>query len=134
MCKLSQLESIGVKFTELLQQIGIDDQQQLLATGITRNQRHELAKKTGINPKLIFKWITQADLARVHGIGDDYAELLEHCSVDSVQVLAQFNSEKLFQIMQRINEQTNLVKQMPNQTQVESWIAQAKILPIIVER
>jgi len=134
MRKLSQLESIGVKFTEHLHQIGIDDQQQLLATGSTRNQRNELAKKTGINPKLIFKWITQADLARVHGIGDDYAELLEHCSVDSVQVLAQFNSEKLFQIMQRINDQTNLVKQIPSKTQVQSWIAQAKVLPIIVER
>ncbi|WP_133128749.1 DUF4332 domain-containing protein [Legionella nagasakiensis] len=133
MYKLSQIESIGVKFRELLQKAGIEDQEQLLAACSQRGGRQTLAKETGINPKLILKWTQQADLARINGIGEEYAELLEHSGVDSVPTLAQFSPEKLFNTMQQVNEQTKLVRVMPSITKVESWIEQAQTLPPIVE-
>ncbi len=134
MRKLSQLESIGVKFAELLRQAGIEDQQQLLDTCCKQSARLALAKQTGINPKLICKWTTLADLARISGIGEVYAELLEYCTIDSIQVLAQFNPEKLYLNLQQINEETKLAHQMPSISQVQSWIEQAKTLPKMIER
>jgi len=134
MRKLSQLESIGVKFTALLQQAGIENQQQLLTSCCQRNGRLALAAITGINLTLIYKWTTEADLARISGIGEDYAQLLEHSGVDCVQVLAQFSAEKLFQTMQKINEQKKLVRQMPSLSQVETWVEDAKLLPSILAR
>ncbi|AHE66016.1 DUF4332 domain-containing protein [Legionella oakridgensis] len=133
MYKLSQLESIGVKFRELLQKAGIEDQEQLLAACSQRSGRQALAKETGINPKLILKWTQQADLARINGIGEEYAELLEFSGVDSVQTLAQFTPEKLFQTMLQVNEQANLVRAMPSMTKIESWIEQAQTLPSMLE-
>ncbi|MCP0913858.1 DUF4332 domain-containing protein [Legionella sp. 27cVA30] len=134
MQKIANLESIGVKFTELLKQVGIEHQEQLLARCGPRKERQALAKQLGINAKLLLKWTQQADLARISGIGDDYAELLLQVRIDSVPALAQSNSKKLLSHMQQINEQNNLVKKLPNVTHLESWIEQAKNLPALVER
>ncbi|KTC65255.1 TfoX C-terminal domain (plasmid) [Legionella adelaidensis] len=134
MQKISQIESIGVRFTELLHEAGIDDQQQLLEACSQKSKCEQLAKQTGINTKLLNKWSTQADLARIDGIGEDYANLLEHCGVLSVTILSQFNAEKLFQTLQQMNIQTNYLKHLPSIQQVETWIKQATKLPVILER
>ncbi len=132
MHKLSQLENIGVKFTKLLEDAGIEDQKQLLDVCCQAGGREALAKQTGINPKLILKWTTHADLARVSGIGEEYAELLEKSGVHSVKQLTPFNPEKLLQSMQKINEQTKIVHQLPTLSQIKSWIEQAETLPIVI--
>jgi len=134
MHRLSQLERIGVKFSQLLEQAGIEDQQQLLDACCQERGRQALAKQTGINPKLILKWTIHADLARINGIGEEYAELLEKSGVYSVQQLTQFDPEKLLQTMQQVNEQTNVVQQIPTLSHIESWIKQAQTLPVIMGR
>ncbi len=132
MSKLSQLESIGVKFTKLLEQAGIEDQKQLLDVCCNPSGREALARQTGINPKLILKWTVHADLARANGVGEEYAELLEKSGVYSIKQLTQFNPEKLLQTMQQINEQTKIVQKIPTLSQIESWIEQAETLPTII--
>src|SRR5690606_5587850 len=88
MSRLTQIEGIGLKFADLLQQAGIDDQAKLLEACSTRKGRDTIAEQTGISHKLILKWTNQADLARISGIGEEYAELLERSGVDSVPELA----------------------------------------------
>lgn len=132
MGKLSQLESIGVKFVDLLQNVGIEDQEQLLNACRQQSGRNKLAQQTGINYKLIKKWSVHADLARVHGIGADYAELLEYRGIESVQQLSQWNAEKLLHSLHQVNKQINLVRQLPTTVQLQSWIEQAKKLPALL--
>ena len=43
----------------------------LLKAGATPNGREELIKKTGISHHLILKWVDEADLFRVKGIGSN---------------------------------------------------------------
>lgn len=129
MQKLSQLEGIGVKFSELLQQEGINDQKQLLIACRDCARREALAQKTGINLKLILKWTSQADLSRIHGIGEAYAELLEQTGVDSTRMLAQSHAESLLNQLKSVNEKNNWVRHTPSLSQIESWIAQSKKLP-----
>ncbi|WP_133130896.1 DUF4332 domain-containing protein [Legionella yabuuchiae] len=133
MCKLSQMEGIGVKFIALLHDAGIEDQDQLLEACGQPNERQQLAKETGINSKLILKWTQQADLSRINGIGEEYAELLIHCGVSSVQDLALYKPEKLLMLMQEQNEQAQLVRALPGEPNVESWIKQAQSLPAKLE-
>lgn len=133
MVKLAQLENIGFKFIELLQKEGIEDQNQLLAACTLPHQRLALAQKTGINPKLICKWAIQADLARIKGIGEEYAELLECCAIDSVQTLALWKALKLLPILEDENNKHHLVRNLPSLNQVDRWIIQAKTLPIVIE-
>lgn len=133
MRKLVQLEGIGVKFIELLQQAGIEDQRELLEACKNHKGRETLAQETGINPKLLLKWTQQADLARINGIGEDYAELLEQSGVESIPALAQYDARKLYTNMEIINEKNKLVKHMPSISLIKSWISQAKKLPSILE-
>lgn len=132
MAKLTQIEGIGAKFSKLLQSIGIEDQYQLLQTCSERGSRERVSKETGISAKLILKWTNQADLARINGIGEEYAELLERAGVDTVPELAQRNTDSLLAMLVETNDRLKLVRQLPGLPQVESWIAQAKNLPRMI--
>ena len=128
MAKLNQIEGIGLKYTLLLQEQAIEDQDQLLQRCGTRKQREQLAEQTGICVKLILKWTKQADLGRIKGIGFEFAELLEQSEIDSVTLLAQFEANQLSEHLKTANDKVRLVKHMPGTSQLNSWIEQAKTL------
>jgi predicted flap endonuclease-1-like 5' DNA nuclease len=92
-----------------------------------------LAEKTGISEKLILKFTNMADLFRINGIGQEYAQLLEVSGVDTVPELAQRNATNLVAKMEEVTEAKNLTRKTPSVTEVEKWIAQAKELPRVIE-
>lgn len=129
MTKLQTIEGIGDTYAEKLQQAGIGSLEALLEQGKTAKGRADLEEKSGISGKLILKWVNRADLFRVKGIGEEYGDLLEIAGVDTVPELAQRNAENLYKKMAEINEERNLVRRLPAQSQVADWIEQAKQLP-----
>jgi predicted flap endonuclease-1-like 5' DNA nuclease len=129
MGKLSEIEGIGAVYSEKLAAAGIKSQDKLLEAGGTPKGRKDLAAKADISGKLILKWVNRADLARVKGIGEEYADLLEFAGVDTVPELAQRRADNLLKKMLEVNEQRKLVRSPPTQAMVEKWIAQAKLLP-----
>ncbi|AKH20104.1 DUF4332 domain-containing protein [Sedimenticola thiotaurini] len=130
MAKLTQIEGIGEKYGEKLQAVGVTTQEKLLEAGGTKKGRKELAEKSGISEKLILGWINRADLARVKGIGEEYADLLELAGVDTVPELAQRNAANLHtRIREVAEERGNVVRRVPSPAEVEKWVAQAKELP-----
>jgi predicted flap endonuclease-1-like 5' DNA nuclease len=70
-----------------------------------------------------------SDLFRIKGVAGQWAELLEASGVDTVKELRNRNPENLADSMREINKQKRLVKQVPNPTQIKSWVDQAKKLP-----
>ena len=104
----------------------------LLKAGSTPKGRQKLAEKSGISPKLILEWVNLADLFRVKGIGEEYSDLLEEAGVDTVPELAQRNPGNLYAALVETNRKKKLVRQLPSQAQVASWVAQAKDLPRVV--
>ena len=97
--------------------------------GATPNGRKEIAEKTGISSKLLLSWLNYADLFRINGVAAHYAELLEATGVDTVPELAQRNPHNLYVSMEKTNHEKQIVMKMPTESQVESWVAQAKELP-----
>ena len=63
------------------------------------------------------KWTNRADLARVKGIGEEYADLLEVAGVDTVPELAQRNAANLTAKMAECNEAgaKKLVQALPSE-------------------
>jgi hypothetical protein len=57
---------------------------------------------------------------------------LEAAGVDTVPELAQRNPENLHQKLVAVNQEKELVRQLPTQAQVSDWIAQAKRLPRVI--
>ncbi len=132
MTKLTAIEGIGETYAEKLNQAGITTLEALLTSGATPKGRKELAEKTGIGGKLILNWVNRADLARVKGIGEEYADLLEAGGVDTVPELAQRNPENLYQKLLDVNEEKQLVRKPPTQEQVRGWVEQAKGLDRVI--
>jgi len=130
--KLSDIEGIGEAYSEKLMEAGIGSLEKLLEICCEKKARKETAEKTGISEKLILNWVNRADLSRVKGVSTQYADLLECAGVDTVPELAQRNAANLQAKMAEVNEEKNLVRQVPSESQVESWVAQAKELPRVI--
>ena len=132
MTKLTQIEGIGETYAQKLEESGIGTMEALLEKGATKKGRKDTAAQTGISETLVLKWVNRADLARIKGIGEEYADLLEVAGVDTVPELAQRNPENLHKKMLEVNESKNLVRRPPALSQVEDWIGQAKDLPRVI--
>jgi predicted flap endonuclease-1-like 5' DNA nuclease len=131
--KLIDIEGIGEVFETKLKEAGVNSLEAYLQTCATKKGRSELAEKAGISEKLILKWANHADLARIKGIGGEYAELLEAAGVDTVPELATRKGENLYKKMVEINEAKALVRKLPTEGQVKEWIEQAADLPRILQ-
>ena len=132
MTRIIDIEGIGKTHAETFTAHGISTVEELLEAGSTPKGRKDLAEKTGISGKLILEWVNRCDLFRINGIGEEYGDLLEVAGVDTVPELAQRNPANLYQTIVEINEEKEIVRRMPGQSQVEDWINQAKQLPRIV--
>jgi uncharacterized membrane protein/predicted flap endonuclease-1-like 5' DNA nuclease len=130
---LKYIEGIGDVYRQKLRQAGVTNVDELLEKGSTVKGRKEIVDKTGISEKLLLRWINEADLYRIHGIGKEYAELLEAAGVDTVPELAQRVPANLLEKMAAANAQKKLVRRLPDLSQVESWVAQAKSLPRVIK-
>lgn len=129
MISLLKIEGVGESYGRKLQDAGIKSTKALLEKGATPQGRKEMAAQSGIGDPLILRWVNHADLSRIKGIGGQYAELLEAAGVDTVVELAQRNAENLHKHLAAVNEEKRLVRKLPNQTQVSTWVKQAKKLP-----
>ena len=132
MTDVTDIEGIAEGQKAKLVVVGAGTVETLLERGKTPKGRAELAEATGISSKLILKWVNHADLFRIKGVAGEYAELLEAAGVDTVAELARRNAENLHPKLEETNAVKRLVRQVPSQSQVQSWINQAKELPRIM--
>jgi predicted flap endonuclease-1-like 5' DNA nuclease len=132
MAKIIDVEGIGEAYAKRLTDAGIATTEALLEHGAAPKGRKEIAEKTGIGDALILKWLNRADLARVKGIGSEYADLLEAAGVDTVPELAKRVPANLTKKMGEVNATKNLVRKVPTEAQVAEWVEQAKKLPRVI--
>lgn len=126
MVKMVDIEGVGEKSAAKLAECGCKTQSDLLERCAKPAGRKSLAEESGLSPKLILKWTNRADLARVKGIGEEYADLLEFSGVDSVPELAQRNAANLHKKMEEVNVEKKLVRALPTLANTEKWVEAAK--------
>jgi len=126
---IQKIEGIAEVMAEKLQKAGIRSVNALLKKGADPKGRKEIAEKSGISEARILDWVNMADLFRIKGISMQYSELLKAAGVDTVKELAQRNPENLYNTMKEVNEKKRLVRLIPAQKMVASWVEQAKSLP-----
>lgn len=133
MARVVDIEGIGPVNAEKLKAAGVATTDALLEKGKTPKGRADLAVATGISEKSILRWVNMADLFRIKGVGEEYADLLEAAGVDTVAELAQRRPENLHAKLIEVNEAKKLVRRLPTLSEVTAWIEQAGDLPRAVE-
>jgi predicted flap endonuclease-1-like 5' DNA nuclease len=131
--KIIEVEGIGPVFAEKLGGAGVETTEDLLAKGATPKGRAELAAATGIDAGKVLTWVNHVDLMRLTGVGSEYSDLLEAAGVDSPAELSHRNAANLATTLAEANAARSLVRQVPSESMVERWIAEAKTLPKIVQ-
>ncbi len=127
--RIDDIEGIGPVYAEKLVAAGISTVEGLLKAGGTAKGRADLEEKTGISGALILEWTNAADLYRIKGVGQEYADLLEEAGVDTVVELSKRVPANLHKKILELNEAKKLVRRPPSEKMVASWVAQAKELP-----
>lgn len=126
--RIEEIEGIGASYAAKLAKAGILTTGDLLGKCATPTGRDAVSRSTGISGRLILAWANKADLLRVKGIGAQYSELLEAAGVGTVKDLRTRVAEHLAARIKAVNMKKRLVRQVPSQAQVETWIATAKKL------
>ncbi len=127
--KIEEIEGIGEALGKKLRGAGVSSTDKLLEATKSPSQRKKLAEAADVSPKLILKFANMADLFRITGVGQEFAELLEAAGVDTVPALAQRNAENLTKKMEEVNEEKKMTRRTPKADEVEKWVAEAKSLP-----
>ena len=127
--KIIDLEGIGPVYAEKLVAAGVIIADDLLERCAAPKGRKELAEATGITEKLILKWTNYADMFRIHGIGPQFAELLEAAGVDTVKELSHRVPANLAAKVAEVNEEKKLVRRVPVEAELQKMIEEAKTLP-----
>lgn len=133
MANLTKIEGIGANYVEKLKKNGITTTETLLERGATTKGRREISQATGISEERILRWVNLSDLFRIKGIGEEYSDLLEAAGVDTVPEMAKRNPENLYEMLMTVNQEKNLVRQVPSRTVVTNWIESAKTLPKVIK-
>jgi predicted RecB family nuclease len=113
-----------------LKSVGIRTTARLLDAAKNPKGRKVLAEKIGVNQKQVLCWANQADRMRIKGMGKEYAELLQHAGVDTVNELRYRNPTRLAKSMATANAKRKLVRILPSEKAVLRWIEHAKKLPL----
>ena len=131
--KIEDVEGIGPVIGEKLRAVGVATADGLLANAKTPAQRQALSEASGLSEAQVLKFANMVDLYRIGGVGSEYAELLAAAGVDTVPELAQRNAENLSKRMAKLNQEMDLTRHVPLESQVTRWVEQAKILPRMLE-
>jgi predicted flap endonuclease-1-like 5' DNA nuclease len=130
---IGEIEDIDGGNEAKLVGLGVRTTDDFLARAATPAGRSGLAATVGVTDAVVLKWANCADLMRVDGIGMQFADLLEEAGVDTIPELAQRNGHNLHERVAQVNTERSLAGRSPAEHEVESWIAQAKALPRILE-
>jgi len=127
------MRGITVDISAKLKEKGLKDIDLYLEAVKTPKQRKELAKELGTDEKAVLELANRADLARVKGIGEVFADLLETAGVDTIKELAKRVPENLHAKLLEVNKDKKVAGRQPTLDMVKDWVAQAKELPKLLE-
>ena len=126
---LTSIPGINETIEAKLNAAGINNVNDLLAEGATRQAREEMASRSGLSAAQISKFVYCADLFRVTGIGGQTAALLEAAGIDSVAELSRSSASNLQVKLQQVSDGKKPSAKLPTEKELAEWIAEAKTLP-----
>lgn len=126
MVKINNLAGMNSKATKKLIDFGITTSERLLLVANTSIGRQDLAEQLDIREEHIERWVHQAELIQIKGIGGEYSHMLLNLGVDRLQALRQSNPNDLHQSIAKTNFEKQLIRRIPSREDIVRWVKQAK--------
>ena len=102
--------NISKNTVKKLESLGIKDTKKLFEFVKTEKSRKELSSKTGISSKEILELTKLTDVCRITRVGATFARILVDSSCDTVKKIAKADYEKLYEEINKINEEKKYYK------------------------
>jgi hypothetical protein len=131
---VEDIEGIGTGFGRRLRDVGIETTDKLLLTLLDAKGLARVREACEIDEKTAMSWATMADLLRIPGVGGQWSELLWRCDIENVQTLARQQAGPLLEQMKIVNADEHRVPELPGETRVQHWIAEAARTPVVLDR
>lgn len=128
MPSIDEIEAVDPTIARKLRKAGVKTTEGLLRRAGTKAGRTELAEVTGFDPDQLLAWVHCADLMRIRGIGSEYADLLAKAGVETIRALRRRNAKSLTVRMVEVNDSARLVRRLPTEAMVATWIESSKEL------
>ena len=132
MASIRDMTDMTERSAELLRDAGIRTLEQLLEAGATSTGRMSLADEAHLDDQMIKRWVHQADLLRIKGIGPDFAELLCLAGVCTTPKLAYRTTDSLYIELAETNDRYHVVRRLPSRHELSDFITDAKRLPKLI--
>jgi len=129
---IETIEGIGEGFGRRLKADGIATTEALLELCTTDAGVERICKCVDLDENTVRNWAIMADLTRIKGLGGQWAELMWRSGVKSVQDLAGRDINELRTRMREVNEQEHRVAELPGESRVSRFIAEAgQLKPVL---
>ncbi|NVM53905.1 MAG: DUF4332 domain-containing protein [Candidatus Helarchaeota archaeon] len=122
------IEGIGEEYAQDLKRVGIKTTEDLRNASFV-----DVAEATNISPKLLYKWVCQADLFRVRRAAEEYTNLLFEMDIETVKELSKQKVDDLHSRVVKFAKEADKkpgwhgdVNKVPTKDDVKKWIDSAK--------
>lgn len=113
--------------------VGITHSKHLFERGQTKQQREALATAVGLPVEKVLECVKLSDLVRVRGIGPGFARIFYEAGADTIETLAHWLPEALFQAAHRVNKEKKFTRVVPSLKDMTHYVAMAGELNKVIE-
>jgi predicted flap endonuclease-1-like 5' DNA nuclease len=131
--RLKEFRGISPADLKKLENAEIRNVSEMIEAGRTPAKRKELSAKTGVPVAIVLELVKLSDLARIQGVKGIRARLYYDAGVDTLEKLAEWNSQELRMMLTRFVEKTGFEGMAPLPKEVYNAVQIAKRFPKIVE-
>ena len=130
---LRDFPGVEPSIVEKLEKRGIRNSKQLFLATRSQQERTRLSKAADIDSEKLLELVKLADLSRVYGVGPIFARLLFDGGADTVESLAQADSEQLFRQLEYRYLEAGYSKADFKERDIRFCIRMARNLPKSIE-
>ncbi|UCH32431.1 MAG: DUF4332 domain-containing protein [Candidatus Bathyarchaeota archaeon] len=131
--KLKDFLGVNPKHVQALKAEGIITAEQMLKAGKTRADREKLSVKSGVPLDSILELVKLSNLSRIIGLGKKRARLFYDAGLDTMDKIAEWNSEEMRQMLLEFVERTGFDGSASTPSEAAFTVKLAKYLPRIIE-
>ena len=130
---LRVVPGLDVRYVASLDAVGIKHSKHLFERATSKTDRAALSELAGVPGDDLLEIVRMSDLAKIGGVGPVFARILYEAGVGSLEELARWSPEDLFERLHAVNDEKYYTRAMISLKDVRHCIETARELPKVIE-